>query len=92
MEASSVVTLPVTVILSVKNEVVNLPRCLAALRPAARVLVVDSYSADGSAALAVSHGAEVVQFVYCGGYPKKRQWAMDNVLIHTPWVLFLDAD
>ncbi|MDZ7771646.1 MAG: hypothetical protein U5K31_02740 [Balneolaceae bacterium] len=31
-------------------------------------------------------------FTYEGGYPKKRQWAIDTLEIHTPWVLLLDAD
>jgi hypothetical protein len=34
----------------------------------------------------------VRQFSYGGGYPKKRQWALDACEITTPWVLLLDAD
>ena len=84
--------LPITVILAVKNEAANLPRCLAALGPATRVIILDSQSTDASAALALSHGAEVVQFEYRGGYPKKRQWALENIVLDTPWVFLLDAD
>ncbi len=84
--------LPVTVLLAAKNEALNLPRCLAALRPAARVVVLDSHSVDATTVIAEAHGAEVVQFDYRGGYPKKRQWALDNLKIDTPWVLLLDAD
>ncbi len=29
---------------------------------------------------------------YSGGYPKKRQWALDNLKLETPWTLLLDAD
>jgi len=36
--------------------------------------------------------ATVVQFRFAGGYPKKRQWALDVLTIETPWVLLLDAD
>jgi glycosyltransferase involved in cell wall biosynthesis len=82
----------VTVLVATKNEAVNLPRCLAALAPAARVVLLDSHSADGTPAIAAAHGAEVVQFDYRGGYPKKRQWALDHLPIATPWVLLLDAD
>jgi glycosyltransferase involved in cell wall biosynthesis len=85
-------TLPVTVLLAAKNEEVNLPRCLGALAPAARVVVLDSHSTDATAAIARAHGAEVVPFDYAGGYPKKRQWALDTLDIGTPWVLLLDAD
>ena len=84
--------LPITVLLAAKNEAINLPRCLSALAPALRVVVLDSYSTDATAAIALAHGAEVVQFDYHGGYPKKRQWALENLVIDTPWVFLLDAD
>ncbi|MBK1620615.1 glycosyl transferase family 2 [Lamprobacter modestohalophilus] len=84
--------LPVTILLAAKNEAVNLPRCLGALGPAQRVIVLDSHSTDATAEIARAHGAEVVQFDYHGGYPKKRQWALEQLPIETPWVFFLDAD
>ncbi len=84
--------LPLTVLLAAKNEEANIDRCLAALAPAARVIVVDSHSTDRTAAIAAAMGAEVVQFTANGCYPKKRQWALDNLDIDTPWVLLLDAD
>lgn len=84
--------LPLTVLLAAKNEAVNLSRCLAALGTVERVVVIDSHSTDATADIAERHGAEVVQFDYRGGYPKKRQWALDQLRIETPWVFFLDAD
>ena len=84
--------LPLTVLIAAKNEAINLPRCLEALKPAQRVVVLDSDSEDATATIAQHHGAEVVQFKYEGGYPKKRQWALDNLVIETPWVFLLDAD
>jgi glycosyltransferase involved in cell wall biosynthesis len=86
------IKLPITVLLAAKNEAVNLPRCLAALKPGARTILLDSHSTDATADIALSHGAEVVQFDYRGGYPIKRQWALDRLAIATPWVLLLDAD
>lgn len=86
------VGLLVTVLLAAKNEAVNLPRCLGGLGPAERVVVLDSHSTDATAEIASAHGAEVVQFDYRGGYPKKRQWALENLSITTPWTLLLDAD
>lgn len=85
-------TLPITVLVAAKDEEANLPRCLAALAPAERVVVLDSHSTDRTPAIAAESGAEVVQFDYSGGYPKKRQWALDTLDIHTDWVLLLDAD
>ena len=84
--------LPLTVLLAVKNEAANLPKCLEALRPVERVLVVDSGSTDETVSIAQNAGAEVVTFYYQGGYPKKRQWALNTQNIRTPWVLLLDAD
>ena len=85
-------TLPVTVIIAVKNEVANIARCLSSLSDMQRIVVVDSRSTDGTAETAAQFGAEVIPFDYQGGYPKKRQWALENVGITTPWVLLLDAD
>ncbi len=84
--------LPLTILIAAKNESVNLPRCLDALGPARHIVVLDSHSTDATAEIALAHGAEVVQFDYHGGYPKKRQWALDQLTITTPWVFFLDAD
>lgn len=84
--------LPITVLLAVKNEAVNLPRCLGSLGPAMRVVVLDSYSTDDTAEIVLAQGAELVQFDYRGGYPKKRQWALEHLILDTPWILLLDAD
>jgi glycosyltransferase involved in cell wall biosynthesis len=84
--------LPVTVIIPVRNEARNLPRCLAALRDVGEIYVVDSQSTDETCSIAESSGAKVVQFHYQGGWPKKRQWAMDSLPIAFDWILLLDAD
>ncbi len=84
--------LPITVILAVKNEAANLPKCLAALKPAERIVVLDSSSTDATPQIVRDHGAELVNFTYAGGHPKKRQWALETLQITTPWVFLLDAD
>lgn len=84
--------LPVTVIIPVRNEARNLPRCLESLRDVGEVFVIDSQSTDETGAIAESFGANVVQFHYHGGWPKKRQWAMDTLAIAYDWILLLDAD
>lgn len=85
-------TYPITVLIAARNEEANLNKCLDSTAPAERVVIVDSNSEDRTAEIALKHGAEVVQFVWQGNYPKKRQWALDNLDIRTPWVLLLDAD
>jgi len=84
--------LPVSVIVPVRNEAHNLPRCLQSLRQVGEVYVVDSHSTDGTAEVARSFGAKVVQFHYQGGWPKKRQWAMDTLPLAYDWVFLVDAD
>jgi glycosyltransferase involved in cell wall biosynthesis len=83
---------PVTVVVAARNERANMPKCLRSLSPAARIVVLDSHSIDGTAECASELGAEVVQFHYHGTYPKKRQWLLDSGRIVTPWVLLIDAD
>lgn len=84
--------LPITVLIAAKNEEANLSKCLAALGSFERVVLLDSHSDDRTAEVAIQHGAEVVNFDYAGGYPKKRQWAMEQLAITSPWTFLLDAD
>jgi glycosyltransferase involved in cell wall biosynthesis len=89
---SGTADLPLTIIIPVKNEAANLSRCLDALRGAGEVYVIDSRSDDKTVEIAQSFGAQVVQFHYNGGWPKKRQWALDSLPLTFDWVLLLDAD
>jgi glycosyltransferase involved in cell wall biosynthesis len=85
-------TLPVSVIVATKNEARNLANCLESVRNFGEVVVVDSQSSDATVEIARSFSANVVQFYYRGGWPKKRQWAMDSLPLRHEWVLLLDAD
>lgn len=84
--------LPVSVIVPVRNESRNLPRCLESLRKMGEVYVIDSNSTDSTIEIARSCGAKVVQFNYQGGWPKKRQWAMDTLPLAYEWIFLIDAD
>jgi glycosyltransferase involved in cell wall biosynthesis len=84
--------LPVSVIIPVRNEAKNLPRCLRTLGDAGEVVGVDSQSTDATVEIAREFGAQVVQFHCQGGWPKKRQWAMDTLPLVYEWILLLDAD
>lgn len=86
------VSLPVSVIVPARNEASNLPRCLESLRGVGEVYVIDSQSSDDTAVIARSSGATLVQFHYAGGWPKKRQWAMDTLPLAYDWVFLIDAD
>ena len=85
-------SLPVSVIIPVRNEAHNLRRCLASLRGAGEVYVIDSGSTDETVEIARSFNAKVVQFDYRGGWPKKRQWGMDTLPLAYEWILLMDAD
>ncbi len=85
-------SVPVSVLIPIRNEAANLPRCLASVRWADEIFVVDSQSTDGSPAIAEAAGAQVVQFKFNGIWPKKKNWALENLPFRHPWVFILDAD
>jgi glycosyltransferase involved in cell wall biosynthesis len=84
--------IPVTVIIPTRNEARHLSRCLEGARLCAEIYVVDSQSTDETVEIARTLGAKVVQFHYGGGWPKKRQWALDSLPFENDWILLLDAD
>jgi len=83
---------PVSVIVPIKNEAENLPRCLDSVAWADQIFVVDSQSADGSQRIAEKLGARVVQFEFNGTWPKKKNWALEHLPLRNDWVFILDAD
>lgn len=83
---------PVSVLMPVKNEEANLRRGLPALTWADEIFMVDSQSTDRTVEVAESFGAKVVQFHFNGTYPKKKNWALDNLPFRNEWVLIVDAD
>ena len=84
--------MPVSILIPIKNEAANLPRCLQSVAWADDVFVVDSASTDASQQIAREHGAKVVQFDFNGIWPKKKNWALENLPFKYEWVFILDAD
>lgn len=84
--------LPVSVIVPVKNEERNIAACLESVAWANEIWLVDSHSTDRTCEIAEQFGAKVVQFDYTGGFPKKKNWALQNLKFKHEWVLLLDAD
>jgi len=82
----------VSVIVPIRNEAKNLPRCLGSIAWADEIFVVDSQSSDGSEQIAMGLGAKVVQFEFNGTWPKKKNWALENLPLRNEWVFILDAD
>ena len=83
---------PVSLLIPCKNEENNIARCIQSVQWVDEIFVVDSQSTDKTIEIAESLGAEVVQFKYKGGWPKKKNWALENLPFTNEWVLILDAD
>ncbi|TCK20932.1 glycosyltransferase family 2 protein [Pseudonocardia endophytica] len=83
---------PITAIILTKNEARVIERTIHSLLCLDQVVVVDSASEDGTPAIARGAGADVVDFLWDGQYPKKKQWALEHSDIRNRWVLFVDAD
>ena len=82
----------VTVFIPVYNEEKNLPECLDALKNFSKVVLIDSGSTDKTLEIAKDFGREVIHFEWNGSFPKKRNWALRNYKVETPWCFFMDAD
>lgn len=85
----------VSVILATKDEQRNLPRCLAALKDFEDVTILESGNTDDVHSLLSRMGCtsvRVVAYKWNGRYPKKRQWALENLGLKYKRVLFVDAD
>ena len=84
--------IPVSVIVMTRNEAANIRHCLTALHRFSEVIVVDSGSTDGTAAMAEAGGARVVPFNWDGRYPKKKEWCRRTLRLAHRWLLYIDAD
>jgi glycosyltransferase involved in cell wall biosynthesis len=85
-------TAAVSIVIPVKNEAANLALCLESVQVFDDVVVVDSGSTDETCDIARRYNRPIVQFVWDGRFPKKRNWILQNHRFQHPWVLFLDAD
>ncbi len=82
---------PVSVIIFTLNEEIHLPACLDALAGWDDVIVVDSFSTDGTRALCEQRGVRFFQNRFVG-FGSQRNWALDHVQPKYSWILILDAD
>lgn len=86
------VSIPVSVVIITKDEEGAIERCVRSVARYDEVFVVDSHSSDRTAEIASAAGAVVVSFRWNGQYPKKKQWALENLPLKNDWVLYLDGD
>ena len=80
---------PLTVIIPTYNEEATIADCLASVRFADEVLVVDSFSTDGTVRLAREAGARVLQHEYVYS-ARQKNWAIPQAAHE--WVLLVDSD
>ena len=81
-----------TIIILTKNEEQNLEKCIRSFKGcASRVVIIDSYSSDGTVELAKKLGAEVYVHPF-ESHAVQFNWALDNIGLDTEWVMKVDAD
>ena len=78
-----------TAVVITRNEAHQIGDCVAALKFAPRVLVVDSDSDDGTREAAIAAGAEVALHPFTD-YAGQRNFGLDSAT--TEWTLMIDAD
>ncbi|MBI3652550.1 MAG: glycosyltransferase family 2 protein [Acidobacteria bacterium] len=86
--------IPVTLIVTTRNEELNIVRCLqSAADFIEQIYVIDSESTDETVSLARPY-AEVVNLPYDHAkiIPWIYQWALDHLPIRHEWVMILEAD
>lgn len=81
-----------TIIILTKNEEANIKKCIDSFHKIAkRVVVVDSYSTDRTTEFAEQLGAEVFEHPF-ENHAAQFNWALNNIGLHTEWVMKVDAD
>jgi glycosyltransferase involved in cell wall biosynthesis len=81
----------ISVLILTRDEERNLPACLASLAWCDDIVVLDSGSTDGTAALARAAGARVVERAFTD-FADQRNYALREIPFRHPWLFHLDAD
>jgi Flp pilus assembly protein TadD len=75
----------------VKNEELNLAKCLMSVKPVAdEIIVVDTGSTDKTKAIASALGAKVFDFTWTHDFSEARNYSLSKA--SGGWILVLDAD
>jgi glycosyltransferase involved in cell wall biosynthesis len=81
---------PISVVLITRNEAGRIRRCLASVRWADEIVVIDQHSSDDTAEICREFGARVVEREMAAGFGEQKNFAIAQATC--PWVLSLDAD
>ncbi|MFQ5718687.1 MAG: glycosyltransferase family 2 protein [Acidobacteriota bacterium] len=80
---------PITALVTTHDEEHNIDACLASLAWVDEILVVDSFSSDGTCEAASRHTDRILQHPY-ESPARQKNWGMSQA--RHPWILILDAD
>ena len=83
---------PISVLIPTKDEELNIRQCLESVKWADEIAIIDSHSTDKTLEIAKEYTDKIYQFRWSGRYPKKKNWALENIPISHEWVLIPDAD
>lgn len=78
-----------TALIPTYNSINLLPQLFEDIKWADQILVVDSYSSDGTVEYCNEHGADVIQHEYINS-AKQKNWAIPHCA--QEWVLLIDTD
>ncbi len=87
--------IPVAVLVTTRNEEVNIERCLRSVHGLVeQIFVIDSESTDWTVEIAGRYADEGARLPYDHSriIPWIFQWGLDNLPIRSEWVLILEAD
>jgi glycosyltransferase involved in cell wall biosynthesis len=87
--------MPVTVLVTTRNEEANIEKCLQSVFGFVnQVLVLDSDSQDQTVPIARKYADEIVNLPYEHGriIPWIWQWGLDHLPIRNEWILLLECD
>jgi glycosyltransferase involved in cell wall biosynthesis len=83
----------VSVIILSFNEAIHIARCIDSVKPFAKeIFVIDCFSTDGTDRIARERGAQVIQRPWPNNHAIQFNWAVDNLPIHSDWIMRIDAD
>jgi GT2 family glycosyltransferase/Flp pilus assembly protein TadD len=81
----------VSLCMIVKNEQVNLPRCLKSLKPVIdEIIIVDTGSTDSTREIAELFGARLFEYPWNGDFSSARNVSLKHAT--GSWILVMDAD
>ena len=84
--------LSLTAIILTLNEENNIEECINSIKLiASRIVVVDSYSTDGTESICKRLGVDFYQHEFVN-HAKQFDYALKNTNINTKWVIRIDAD